>query len=131
MTAEPPVPTDSFVVPDSLARERVDRTVALHTGWSRAEVQELIDHALVLVDGHPVAKSRRLEAGESVTLLGAPDAPAVIEAEEVDVDIVHEDADVVVVAKPAGLVVHPGSGNLHGTLAKWASRSLSGDRRCR
>src|SRR4051795_8616342 len=117
MTAETPGPPDSFVVPELLAGERVDRSVALHTGWSRADVQELIDRALVLVDERPVAKSRRLDAGETVTLLGAPDVPLAIAAEDVDFDVVHADDDVVVVAKRAGLVVHPGSGNLHGTLA--------------
>src|SRR4051794_11037847 len=113
MTPEPP---DSFVVPEALAGERVDRAVALHTGWSRAEVQALVDRALVEVDGRAVAKSRRLEHGETVAVLGEPDGPVELRAEDVEVDVVHEDADVVVVAKPAGLVVHPGSGDAHGTL---------------
>ena len=109
--------TDGFVVPASLAGERVDRAVALHTGWSRSEVQGLVDRALVTVDDRVVAKSRRLEAGESVAILGAPDVSThELHAEDVPIDVVYDDADVVVIAKPAGLVVHPGAGNDHGTL---------------
>ncbi len=107
---------DAFVVPESLAGERVDRAVALHTGWSRSDVQALVDSALVTVDGRTVAKSRRLEAGESVEILGAPAGPLDLEPEAIDLDVVYEDADVIVIAKPAGLVVHPGAGNPSGTL---------------
>ncbi|HEY3834376.1 MAG TPA: RluA family pseudouridine synthase [Acidimicrobiia bacterium] len=111
--------TDGFVVPASLAGERVDRAVALHTGWSRSEVQALVDQDLVTVDDRIVAKSRRLEAGEAVAIHGAPD-PDVHElhAEDVPLDVVYADADVVVVAKSVGLVVHPGAGNDHGTLVQ-------------
>ena len=109
--------TDGFVVPASLAGERVDRAVALHTGWSRSEVQALVDRELVTVDDRVVAKSRRLEAGESVAILGEPDVTThELHAEDVPLDVVYDDADVVVIAKPAGLVVHPGAGNDHGTL---------------
>ncbi len=107
-----------FVVPAALAGERVDRAVALHTGWSRSDVQVLVDRELVTVGGRSVAKSRRLEAGEEVAILGAPEAPGELRAEPVELEIVYEDADVVVVAKPAGLVVHPGAGHEHGTLVQ-------------
>lgn len=109
---------DSFVVPASLAGERVDRAVALHTGWSRADVQTLVDRELVTVDGHAVSKSRRLDAGETVAIIGEPEGPEALLAEAVDIDVLYEDADVIVVAKPAGLVVHPGAGNAHGTLVQ-------------
>ncbi|HEY1737961.1 MAG TPA: RluA family pseudouridine synthase [Acidimicrobiia bacterium] len=108
---------DSFVVPAALGGERVDRAVALHTGWSRSEVQALVDRELVTVDGRVVAKSRRLEAGESVAILGAPEVGVrELLAEDVPLEVVYDDDDVVVIAKPAGLVVHPGAGNDHGTL---------------
>src|SRR4051794_39881736 len=109
---------DRFVVPDGLAGQRVDRAVALHTGWSRAEVQAMIDRDLVRVGGGAVAKSRRLEAGEVVAILGEPEAPAELLAEDLAIDIVYDDTDIAVVAKPAGLVVHPGAGNPHGTLVQ-------------
>ena len=105
-----------LVVPDELAGERVDRVVALLTGWSRGDVQSLIDAGDIVVDGARVAKSRRLEPAEVIELRAEPAAAAFPEAEAVDVPVVHEDADVIVVAKPVGLVVHPGAGNEHGTL---------------
>jgi 23S rRNA pseudouridine1911/1915/1917 synthase len=105
-----------LVVPDELAGERVDRVVALLTGWSRVDVQALLETGDIVVGGARVAKSRRVEAGDAIELRGEPAAATNPEAEAVDIVVVHEDADVVVVAKPAGLVVHPGAGNEHGTL---------------
>ncbi|MEX1008188.1 MAG: RluA family pseudouridine synthase [Acidimicrobiia bacterium] len=108
---------EELAVPESLAGERVDRAVALLTGWTRSEVQELVASGSVLVDGEPVAKSRRLEAGELIELL---DEPSVAGLPQPDLavlpDVRYEDADVLVIAKPAGLVVHPGAGHADGTL---------------
>ena len=107
---------DTFVVPDSLAGQRVDRAVAMVTGWSRAEVQAIADRGEIEVDGRVVAKSRKLNAGERVEVLGRPAVAAPPGPEPVPVDVVYDDADVIVVLKPAGLVVHPGAGHDHGTL---------------
>ena len=104
------------MVPESLAGERLDRAVALLTGWSRAEVQHLVVDEAVLVGGQPAAKSHRLVAGEIIELLGAPTSPVLPGPEPVPVDVRYVDEAVVVVAKPAGLVVHPGPGHAHGTL---------------
>lgn len=108
----------AFVVPGSLAGERVDRAVALLTGWTRAEVVALVDGEAIVVDGRPVAKSRRLAEGEEVVVTGAPpvtdDRPV---PEAVEFTVFHADDSVVVLSKPAGLVVHPGAGHRHGTLA--------------
>ena len=108
--------TDSLVVPAALAGERVDRAVALLTGWSRAEVQVLIDDAAVLVDGRQVIKSRRLVEGDVVELLAEPEPVGFPHAQPIPVVVVSEDADVIVVDKPAGLIVHPGAGHPDGTL---------------
>jgi 23S rRNA pseudouridine1911/1915/1917 synthase len=105
-----------FVVPDALAGQRVDRAVALFTGWSRSEVQAVADRGEITVGGRPVAKSRKLVAGDRVEVQGRPEGAALPGPEPVAVDVVYEDADVVVVVKPAGLVVHPGAGHDHGTL---------------
>jgi 23S rRNA pseudouridine1911/1915/1917 synthase len=111
------VPQNNFAVPASLAGERVDRAVALLTGWSRADVAALIDAGAVRVGGAPVAKSRRLAEGEEVEVDGEPEADSPPEPEPVEFRVVHADDDIVVVAKPAGLVVHPGAGHREGTLA--------------
>ena len=108
---------EPIVVPAALDGERVDRAVALLTGWTRAAVQELVDDDNVRVDGKRVAKSHRLREGSVVELLAepVPDAAPVADP-SVDVDVRYADDDVVVVAKPAGVVVHPGAGHEQGTL---------------
>ncbi len=107
---------NSFVVPASLVGDRVDRAVAFHTGWTRAEVQTIIDDRGVRVDDREVAKSYRLHEGETVVIVGAPAVEAMPVGEPMDLDIVYEDPHVVVVMKPPGLVVHPGNGNETATL---------------
>jgi 23S rRNA pseudouridine1911/1915/1917 synthase len=108
---------ESIEVPAALDGERVDRAVALITGWSRADVQAMLDAGTILVDGRAVAKSHKLRQGAFVELLGepAPDAPPAPDP-SIDVDVRDASADVIVVAKPAGLVVHPGAGHDGGTL---------------
>jgi 23S rRNA pseudouridine1911/1915/1917 synthase len=115
---EPPGPDlEEFEVPASLAGERVDRAVALLTGWTRSEVQALLDAGQVLVEGSSVAKSRRLDEGDVVAVLGEPAAAAPPAADPgVAVAVRFEDPHLYVVAKPAGLVVHPGAGHSEGTL---------------
>lgn len=107
---------EQFVVPPSLANDRVDRAVAFHTGWSRGDVQDLIDQGLVTIDGTVVSKSYRLSVGETVDINGTPALPGMPEPQAMDLDIIYVDDDVIVVHKPAGLVVHPGAGNEASTL---------------
>jgi len=113
MTGELPEP---LVVPPTLAGERVDRAVALLTGWSRSEVAELIRAGEILVGGRRVARSHRLTDGETVEVLGEPPASELPVAEPVPISVRYADADLVIINKPAGLVVHPGAGHAHGTL---------------
>lgn len=114
--SEPGVPPEPVRVPAALAGVRVDRAVAFLTGFSRAEVQSLVEAGAVRVDGVAVAKSRRLAEGEVVEVLASPRRSGPPAPEPVPVDIRYVDDDVVVIAKPAGLVVHPGAGHDHGTL---------------
>ncbi|MGQ0804096.1 MAG: RluA family pseudouridine synthase [Actinomycetota bacterium] len=104
-------------VPPVLAGERVDRALATLTGWTRSEISRLCAAGDVLVTGRPVAKSRKLAAGEVVELLSEPEPPAPPGPDpDVAVDVRHVDDDVIVLVKPSGLVVHPGAGNAGGTL---------------
>jgi 23S rRNA pseudouridine1911/1915/1917 synthase len=109
------------VVPASLDGERVDRVVATLTGLTRAEVARLVERGGVRLDGEPVSsRHRRVLAGEELEIaLPGPHDPAgaALRAEAVAFGVVHEDAAIVVVDKPAGLVVHPGAGHAAGTLA--------------
>jgi len=108
-----------LVVPAALDGDRVDRAISFLTGWPRAAVQQLIDDGEVLVDGQTVAKSHRLHEGNVLEILGEPPLESDVRPEPdpaVEVDVRFADDDVVVLAKPAGLVVHPGAGNATGTL---------------
>jgi 23S rRNA pseudouridine1911/1915/1917 synthase len=119
-------------VPESLEGERVDRALALVTGWSRAEVARLVDDDHVLVGGRPVAKGRRLSAGEIIELLAEPPVDRPPAPEPIPLDVRFADDDLVVVAKPAGLVVHPGPGHpaatlVNGLLARFPEIAGVGD----
>jgi 23S rRNA pseudouridine1911/1915/1917 synthase len=107
---------ETFVVPDALAGERIDRAVALLTGWSRAEVQSLVAAGAVLVDGQPPIKSHRLTAGAVIELLAEPESEAPLVAEPIAIDVRYADDDIIVIHKPAGIVMHPGAGHARGTL---------------
>jgi 23S rRNA pseudouridine1911/1915/1917 synthase len=110
-----------WTVPAALDGERVDRAVALLTGHTRAVVADLVAAGGVRVAGRPVRqRSRKVHAGETVSadIVAVADlASQEVGAEEgVVFEVVHVDDQVIVVNKPAGLVVHPGNGNRGGTL---------------
>jgi 23S rRNA pseudouridine1911/1915/1917 synthase len=108
---------DGFEVAEDAAGERLDRFLATHlSAISRTHVQTLIDEGRVLVNGRAKKPSYKLEAGETVEVkIPLPPLPGV-EAENIPLDILYEDADVAVVNKPAGMIVHPGAGADSGTL---------------
>lgn len=105
-------------IPEALAGERVDRVVSLIADISRREAVELIATGGVLVSGRaPDKPSVRVTAGAAITI-EVPEPPSAMEADAtVAFEVVHHDDHVVVVNKPAGLVVHPGSGVTDATLA--------------
>jgi 23S rRNA pseudouridine1911/1915/1917 synthase len=113
-------PAASLVqVPAALRGMRVDQALAaLMTTVSRSRIRTWIDAGKVAIDGVPVEARRRLDGGEWIRVepLADPRAHAYA-AEPIALTIVHEDDAIIVVDKPAGLVVHPGSGNWEGTLA--------------
>jgi 23S rRNA pseudouridine1911/1915/1917 synthase len=107
-----------YQIPPELAGQRLDQIlVRLLPDHSRSRLQEWVRTGRVTVDGAQTAPSVRLRGGEQVAVTPA-EAPAEggPVAEAIAIDIVHEDAELLVVNKPAGLVVHPGAGNPAGTL---------------
>ncbi len=92
---------------------RLDRFLAEEVG-SRAAAERVIA-AGVLVDGEARPKSWRLQGGEELEF-EPPEAPAPIEREDVALRIAYEDEQLLVVDKPAGVVVHPAAGHASGTL---------------
>ena len=97
---------------------RLDQFLARHiSGTSRAAVAAALRAGALLVDGQMKKCGHRLRGGERITgeLLAPP--PSQLSAEEIPLTIVYEDEALLVIVKPPGLTVHPGSGNLNGTLA--------------
>jgi 23S rRNA pseudouridine1911/1915/1917 synthase len=119
MTFPEPGPKYEEFVPSAFAGERLDRFVALVTGLSRAAAAELVTLGGVVIDDVPASSGKvRLSEGRRVTIdtallpVAGPPSPDA----SIDFGVLHEDPDVIIVDKPAGLVVHPGSGNPDGTL---------------
>lgn len=104
--------TRYFPVPDGLVGERVDAAIAKLTGMSRAVCAEMCADGLVLLDGRVLGKSDRLHAG-GLLEVGMPKPKNQLEIVPVEVPgfgIVYQDADIVVVDKPAGVASHPSVG---------------------
>ena len=96
---------------------RLDVFAAEAADITRSRAGALIREGCVLVNGSRQAKAGcKLRAGDRVTVRIPEAEPASIEAEDIDLDILYQDADVAVVFKPSGMVVHPAAGNERGTL---------------
>ena len=84
---------------------------------SRNRIQKAADAGFVHVNDHPVKSNYKVRPEDVITLmLDRPRHENTIEAEDIPLDIVYEDDELLVIDKPAGMVVHPGAGNFHGTL---------------
>jgi 23S rRNA pseudouridine1911/1915/1917 synthase len=103
----------TFAVGSAEGGQRLDKVAAARLGISRSAVQRLISEHSVLVDGSPSAASHKVREGEHVEARLAKAEP---EQEDIPIPLVFEDEHVLVIDKPAGLVVHPGAGNQTGTL---------------
>ena len=116
--------TKSFIVEPGESNERLDRLAARRLDLSRSVVQRLIEDGLLLVEGAKRSSSYKVRSGERVeTQMPATD----LFPEQISVPTVFEDEHLLVVDKPAGLVVHPGAGNPSGTLVNaLLSRGIAG-----
>lgn len=105
-------------IPFSSAGSRLDSALAaLMPEYSRSRIQDWIRQSLVFVNGRILTPKDKVWGGETVALHPEPhpaELPAV--AEDIALNIIYEDDSILIINKPAGLVVHPGSGNWQGTL---------------
>jgi 23S rRNA pseudouridine1911/1915/1917 synthase len=109
---------EALLVPPEAAGERLDQFLAAAIG-SRAQAQRRIDAGAVSVDGEPARKNARLRGGEAIVVAGEITAArAAGTAPEATFVIAYEDADLLVVEKPAGVVVHPAGPHQAGTLSQ-------------
>jgi 23S rRNA pseudouridine1911/1915/1917 synthase len=115
-TVDPPAP----ITLPAMAGERLDRLVVARLepdAVSRSRIQRWIAIGAVRVDGALALRSRRLKGFETIEVWPQPlESEQAFRPEPVALEVLHADADVVVVAKPAGLVTHPAPGNWQGTL---------------
>ncbi len=106
-----------LTVPEGAAAQRVDRFVADVTGLSRSYVQRLITRGLLTTGGAPLKANAILAPGATVRLVVPPAEPLDVEPDSgIVLRVVYEDDDLLIVDKPAGLVVHPSPGHAGGTL---------------
>ena len=123
----------AYVAGADAVGQRLDQVLAAAAGpdLSRSRVQGLIKAGHVTVGGRTVTEPKaKLSGGEEIVVNLPPPEPAMPKGEDIPLDILFEDDEVIVVNKPAGLVVHPGAGNPAGTLVNALIRhcgaSLSG-----
>jgi 23S rRNA pseudouridine1911/1915/1917 synthase len=106
-----------LVIPDEMRGRRLDQALAeLVPDYSRSRLQQWIRSGQVTMDGHPAQARAKVTGGESVRIDAEIVAQTVSEPEPIPLDLVYEDEALLVVNKPAGLVVHPAAGNPAGTL---------------
>lgn len=105
------------VIPKEQNRERLDKILQAHDAdWSRTQIQNLMKQEQILVNGEPVKSNYKASEGDVVSVtIPAPEEYDIV-AEDLNLNIIYEDADVAVVYKPKGMVVHPAPGHLSGTL---------------
>jgi 23S rRNA pseudouridine1911/1915/1917 synthase len=98
--------------------ERIDAFLASHIeGWSRARLQRLIEEADILVNGRVVKSSYKLRLHDEIEVELTPPPSTSFAPENIPLNVVYEDDELIVVNKPAGIVVHPAAGVMSGTLA--------------
>jgi len=104
------------IVQDNQAGTRVDVLVAELEGVSRSRAAKLVQEGHVLVNGRPTKPGYALRSGDRITVHEPPPEPSGLQPEEVPFQVMYQDADLIVLNKPRGVVVHPGAGHSHATL---------------
>jgi 23S rRNA pseudouridine1911/1915/1917 synthase len=120
------MPDHSILVGDT--GERLDRAIAGHfSDISRSYAAALIEAGAVLVNGRVAGKpGQRLKAGDQISIEMPAPRPSDLAAEDIPLNVVYEDADMLVIDKPAGMVVHPAPGHSGGTLVNALLARLPG-----
>ena len=106
----------TFAVPAGRRPERADRFVTDRSGLSRSQVQRLISEGRLTADGRPVRASSLVSAGMDLVFDVPQPRTSSVAGEAIPLTVVYEDPDLLVIDKPAGMVVHPAPGHQAGTL---------------
>ena len=111
---------EQVVVAGDEAGERLDRVLAARTALSRSRLKALILDGAVAIGPRTIRDpGYRVNAGDTVAVDVPPPEPAEPAAERIPLNVVYEDKDLIVIDKPAGLVVHPAAGHAP---ARWSTR---------
>lgn len=108
----------TLTVPDSSTNQRLDRYLAEQfQEYTRSFLQKLIENGSVCINGKPVTKNgTKLNAEDEISVTLPEPEPLTVEPEDIPLDILYEDADVILINKPKGMVVHPAPGHTGGTI---------------
>jgi 23S rRNA pseudouridine1911/1915/1917 synthase len=120
----------SYTIEEQQQGERIDKAISsIQTEWSRTQISNWITEGIVKVNGETIKAKYKVKAGDVVEIIVPEAEPLDVIAENLALDIVYEDADVLVVNKPKGMVVHPAPGHMAGTLVNglmYHCKDLSG-----
>ena len=107
----------SEYIPETEAGQRLDRVLArLFPDYSRSRLQRWLKAGQVRLDGQPAGVRHKVIGGERVQITAEPETESRVEPQDIPLRVVYDDASLLVIDKPAGLVVHPAAGNPDGTL---------------
>lgn len=106
----------NYIIDENNVGLRIDIFLSDNSTLSRSKIQKLIADGHVLVNGEKTRANYRLELNDEINLEYIIEVPMDIHPVKMDLDIIYEDDDLIVINKPKGLVVHPGSGNFDNTL---------------
>ena len=95
---------------------RLDKFLSNNTNYTRSKIEEMIDKDMILVNDKLQKPSYKIEVGDIIEVPDDYIKPNTLLGEKIELDIMYEDDDIIVVNKPSGMVVHPGSGNHEHTL---------------
>lgn len=105
------------IIVESNVNNRIDSYLSeLLEEFSRSNIQKMISEGNILVNDKRVKLSYKVLAGDKITINEVEPKETKLEAQDIPIEIIYQDDDIAVVNKPKGLVVHPGAGNLNGTL---------------
>ena len=108
---------EEYKVDEKMVDIRIDKVVSeKNSEYSRVAVQRMIENGNILINGKIVKPSYKLQLNDLISINKPEVVETKIEGEDIPLDIVYEDSDILVINKQKGLVVHPGNGNLNGTL---------------
>lgn len=101
----------------STSEKRIDKYISEVTEYSRSTITKMLQNELILVNDKPCKPSYQVKENDEITILQDYQEETHLKPTKMDLNIVYEDDDILVINKPTGLVVHPGSGNKENTLA--------------